>query len=124
MISVVKRSQPQREGVPRFSVGRASSGVGHGCIPAHALGNPYKLEKEADREKIIEAYKTWLTQEIKANNPNVCKTLNQIYRAAKRGEVELECFCYPKPCHADIIKATVETKLKETQEAEPCLYTK
>jgi hypothetical protein len=79
MITVVKRGQSLREGVIRFSVGRASSGVGHGCIPAHALGNPHKLEREADRNKVIEAYKVWLTQEIKANNLSVCKTLNQIY---------------------------------------------
>jgi Domain of unknown function (DUF4326) len=117
MITVVRRGQPLRKGVIRFSVGRASSGVGRLCIPAHALGNPTKLHREADREKSIESYKTWLTEQIETKDKAVCHALNQIFLAAKRGEVELECFCHPKACHADVIKHVVEEKLRNVQEA-------
>jgi hypothetical protein len=112
MITVVKRGQPLREGIVRFSVGRASSGVGRGCIPAHALGNPSRLTNEAKREKNIAEYELWLNRQINNQNPEVRKTLNLIFTTAKRGEVELECFCHPKACHADVIKKIIEEKLR------------
>lgn len=116
MITVVKRGQALREGVSRFSVGRASSGVGRGCIPAHALGNPTELRHETEREKVIASYKIWLAEKIEAKDKAVCRALNQIFGAAKRGEVELECFCSPKACHGDVIKQVIEEKLRTGQE--------
>jgi hypothetical protein len=107
MITVVKRGHPHREGAIRFSVGRGSSGVGRHCIPAHALGNPTSLQCEADRNKHVESYKIWLTEQIETKNKAVCHALNRIFLTAKREEVELECFCHPKACHADVIKQVI-----------------
>lgn len=56
-------------------------------------GNPFKLEREADRPKVLEQYRRWL-----ASNP-------QLIEAAKKelkGKV-LACWCAPKPCHADVL---------------------
>ena len=41
----------------------------------------------------------------------MCAALNEIWLAAKQGEVELECFCKPFACHGEVVKRVVERKL-------------
>ncbi len=112
MIEVIKRGT-KATGAVRFSIGRESSGTGASSVPAHALANPFKLTPYGSytRNESITAYEAWLTQKVRARNPDVCTALNDIWRAVKRGEVELECFCAPLPCHGDVIKRVVEAKL-------------
>lgn len=112
-IEVVKRGQRLRAGIVRFSVGRKSSGSGPGCKPAHALGNPFGVKAHGPytREESIAKYEVWLEAKIAARDTAVCAALNKIWKAAKQGEVELECFCKPLACHADVVKRVVEHKL-------------
>lgn len=114
MIRVVKRGHKQEEGAVRFSVGRKSSGAGAGCTPAHALGNPFGVKPNGPytRDESISRYAAWLEQKIAERDKGVCAALNEIWRAAQQGEVELECFCAPKACHGDIVKRTVQEKLR------------
>lgn len=113
MIKVVKRGTKAEPGAVRFSIGRDSSGTGAGCVPAHDLANPFKLKPYGPytRDESLEAYQAWLRRKVKARDANVCAALNDIWKAAKRGEVELECFCAPQACHGDVIKQAVEAKL-------------
>jgi hypothetical protein len=110
-IDIVKRGAPL-SGDPRFSVGRRSSGAGYGCVPLHALGNPIHLKHESQRLQVIQAYATWLLEQIKSNNRAVCDALNVLVRAARKGRVELECFCAPRLCHAEVIRLVVVTVLE------------
>ena len=69
------------------------------------LGNPFKLEREADRERVIEQYELWLREQIEVWNPDVCHELNRLYRIARAsGELELTCWCAPRRCHAEVIR--------------------
>lgn len=69
------------------------------------LGNPFKLGHESDRNAVIEGYEAWLKQRIAARDKAVCDGLNRLYRIARdEGELELVCWCAPKPCHADVIR--------------------
>lgn len=113
MIRVVKRGHKQAEGAVRFSVGRISSGTGPGCTPAHALGNPFGVKPNGPytREESISRYAAWLEQKITDRDKDVCTALNEIWRAAKQGDVELECFCKPLACHGDVVKRVVEDEL-------------
>lgn len=97
----------------RFSVGRSRRRTGPGCTPAHALANPYKVAPHGPytREQSITKYGRWLEQKIAAKDKAVCAALNEIWLAAKQGEVELECFCKPLACHGDVVKRVVESKL-------------
>lgn len=114
MIKVVKRGTKPAAGAVRFSIGRASSGTGVGCLPAQALGNTFKLEPFGSytRTESIAEYKAWLEAKIAMRDKAVCAALNDIWQAARQVEVELECFCAPLPCHGTDVKRVVETKLK------------
>jgi predicted CopG family antitoxin len=105
-IKVVKRGSPLTDAL-RFSVGRSSSGTGYGCVSLHALGNPFHLKSEAQRPQVIRDFAAWLLEQIKSNNRTVCDALNQLIRAARRGNIELECFCAPRLCHAEVIRLVV-----------------
>lgn len=109
-IRVVKRGAPLREGVVRFSVGRKSSGTGSGCVPLHALANPFKVKPygNLERDEAIERYEAYLQERIAVKDKAICTALNQIWLTAGKGEVELECFCAPLGCHADVVKSVVE----------------
>lgn len=113
MIEVVERGRKKRAGAVRFSIGRKSSGTGPGCTGAHALGNPFgvKLHGPYTREESITKYEVWLEAKILRHDDAVCASLNEIWRAAKQGSVELECFCKPLACHGDVVKRVVEDKL-------------
>lgn len=83
------------------------------------LGNPYTHIRNntkaeyvvSSRNVAIAIYENWLSQKIKDKDPDVCNMLNKIYSMAKRGDVNLVCYCFPKNCHANIIKRIVESKL-------------
>jgi hypothetical protein len=113
MIEVVERGRKKRAGAVRFSIGRKSSGTGPGCIDAHALGNPFGVKPHGPytREESITKYEVWLEAKILRHDDAVCASLNEIWRAAKQGSVELECFCKPLACHGDVVKRVVEDKL-------------
>lgn len=82
-------------------------------MPAHALANPFKIEPygEFERSGSISRYKAWLEEKVEARDPEVGAALNDIWRAAKQGKVELECFCAPLPCHGMVVKKVIKAKL-------------
>ena len=46
-------------------------------------------------------------------------TIDDIYEKFKNGEtIYLECYCYPLPCHGDIIKNKIEQRLLKEKVAE------
>ena len=79
------------------------------------LGNPFKLEREAQRGAVIERYERWLREHIASHDRQVCQELNRLYRIARdTGELELTCWCAPKPCHADVIRRVLLETLERT----------
>ena len=88
-----------------------------------ALGNPYTGTKPlastkamfqaGSREESIELYESWIREKIRTKDKAVCKALNEIYLRSVRGSVNLVCFCKPKACHADVIRAIVMEKLEQ-----------
>lgn len=68
-------------------------------------------------------YADWLAAQLSAKNPVICAELNRLYLAAKQGDVALVCFCKlrpgstksEKPCHGDVLKELIETKLNPTK---------
>jgi hypothetical protein len=64
------------------------------------LGNPYALSDfpGSDRALVLEMYKRWLWDRIKAGDAKVLATMRRI-----RPETALVCSCAPQSCHADVI---------------------
>lgn len=66
------------------------------------LGNPFDMKdrSEAERARVIAAYRKWLWVRIQAGDADVLKAL----RAMKEGD-RIGCCCAPKACHADVVIA-------------------
>jgi hypothetical protein len=76
------------------------------------LGNPFKMKSEADRERVIREYRTWLWERVKERG-KVFGELVRIRKLAEREDVYLVCFCRPeKACHGDVITSCVEWMLR------------
>ena len=79
------------------------------------LGNPFRLEREDQREEVVARYATWLEEELHRGNREVARALEELYRSLKRrGDITLLCFCAPRRCHAEVIAE----HLKRRAEAE------
>lgn len=79
-----------------------------------ALGNPFAMNNysDAERDRVCDAYKVWINRQILLRNPQVIYELNRLHKLAKHSNsLELSCFCAPKRCHGDTIKALLEEKL-------------
>lgn len=84
------------------------------CGRGSALGNPFLLTKESDRNKVIDQYKEYFYKEVLVNkNTNMISQLNIIKELSDKGIVRLGCFCKPKRCHCDVIKNYLDCVEKE-----------
>jgi len=83
------------------------------------LGNPYPINAQTTRKKSVDQYKISLNQKIKNQDPQVIEALNNITNKAETGDVDLICFCAPRLCHGEIIKAVVENTMNQEQEGNP-----
>lgn len=81
------------------------------------LGNPYThlphrqtLAKYVveSREKAIECYKLWLNLKLDDKHSDQFELFHRIVGYAQQGDINLVCWCAPKPCHADYIKQLIE----------------
>ena len=76
------------------------------------LGNPFPITPNCTRHQAITNYKVWLDNRITMNDPAVCNELNRLAELAQQGELKLQCFCKPLPCHGDVIKQVLLDALK------------
>ena len=81
--------------------GKSGEYIGRGS----PLGNPFVIGKHGTREQVIAKYKVWLQEQIDKGNPAVLDELNRLgNKAIDEKGLALQCFCYPKPCHGEVIK--------------------
>jgi len=72
------------------------------------LGNPFVMQTEQDRDTVCDAYEQWFRNKVKAQDPTVCNELLRLMEIAKKKTLILGCFCAPKRCHGQTIKACIE----------------
>ena len=81
--------------------GKSGEYIGRGS----PLGNPFVIGKDGSREQVIAKYLVWLNEQIMRKNPVVLDELNRLgNKAIDEKGLALQCFCYPKPCHGEVIK--------------------
>lgn len=81
--------------------GKSGEYIGRGS----PLGNPFVIGKDGSREQVIAKYRVWLNEQILRKNPVVLDELNRLgNKAIDEKGLALQCFCYPKPCHGEVIK--------------------
>lgn len=71
------------------------------------LGNPFAIGRDGDRAEVIRKYRMWLWEQVKARG-RVFAELLRIKRMAECGDVYLICWCAPKACHGDVVKACID----------------
>ncbi|NES43633.1 DUF4326 domain-containing protein [Moorena sp. SIO2C4] len=72
------------------------------------LGNPYKVGTSS-RDEVIQLYRKWLWGRIQANDSAVIAELKRIKKLVLSDkQVNLVCWCAPKPCHGEIVKKCIE----------------
>lgn len=83
--------------------GRAPAGMEH----AH-LGNPYRVGPQYAQGEAAAAYLNHLRARVRAGGHERRKVL-ELARRLNAGERLVRCcWCYPKPCHGDSIRAAIE----------------
>ena len=81
--------------------GKSGEYIGRGS----PLGNPFVIGKDGSREQVIAKYRVWINEQIMRKNPVVLDELNRLgNKAIDEKGLALQCFCYPKPCHGEVIK--------------------
>jgi len=79
------------------------------------LGNPFNIKGKRTREVVIALYRKYLWTNIKAKNPAIINALSEIKKTALHNErIFLSCCCFPKACHAEIIKSAVLWAVNKT----------
>lgn len=75
------------------------------------LGNPFYMADESQRDTVCDHYQVWFDHKVADLDPQVMRELDRLYLLAKQGDLVLGCFCAPKRCHGETIKAYLETLL-------------
>ncbi len=79
-------------GTARVYIGRPS-----------ALGNPFPMKGESDRETVVRSYQGWLRKQYRSGG-KAKQELLRLHQLARKQPLELVCWCAPSLCHADVIK--------------------
>lgn len=69
------------------------------------FGNPFRVEKEEDREKMVDRYRHWLQTGENYGHPDATeeKRQNILNNLDKLEGKVLGCWCKPKKCHGDVL---------------------
>lgn len=82
------------------------------------LGNPFVIGKDGDRLEVITKYRRWLWKEMQ-HQGSVYRKLLDLKQQAIIGDLNLICYCHPKPCHADVIKNCLAWLIQEDRQVAP-----
>lgn len=106
VVNLFKEPEARKTGI---YVGRYSHEYGFNASP---LGNPFHVTL-GEREEPLRQYRIWLWERIKDKKSPAWLELVRIAEKVKAGEeVLLACYCAPKGCHGDVVKAAIEWMIR------------
>lgn len=70
------------------------------------VGNPFYMKDESMRDEVCRRYDSHFPLYMQ-NNKAFSDYINHIVDVAKKHNIALGCWCYPKRCHAETIKAYI-----------------
>lgn len=89
-------------------VGRAYAGW-----RASPLANPFRVGRDGTREEVIEKYRRWLWGEVRRGGVVRFELRRLAGRVVRGEEVVLGCWCFPLPCHAEVVRRAVLWLVRE-----------
>lgn len=66
-------------------------------------GNPFRIGPDGDRDEVIRKYRIYLF-----SNPELLRQARTILKGKRLG-----CWCFPLPCHGDVLISVVDGSLGE-----------
>ncbi len=78
------------------------------------LGNPFKIQRESERQAAYDKYCRWLDEQMKEDTP-ARQEIYKIATWAKSFPVMLLCWCKPALCHGDYIKEIIDKIMAEKE---------
>lgn len=95
-------------------IGRASNSE-----PGSPLQNPFPLSRgggKKERSRVVQRFRQHLENAIAhveagigaQKDLAICLELDRLVEAAKKGPLQLRCWCAPQECHGDVIKEVIE----------------
>ena len=83
------------------------------CDRKSAVGNPFVMHKEHERELVCTCYDAYFQECLNPDiaPPGFLEYLDEILQAAKQKDITLGCWCAPKQCHCDTIKAYLDSQI-------------
>ena len=93
---------------------RAGEYIGR-CMPRQRLagsplGNPFPVP-QFSREEALERYQDWIVEQLERDTP-ARREFDRLVALARAGDQTLLCWCAPRACHGDIVKALIERALE------------
>lgn len=83
------------------------------CGRGTALGNPFIMRNESQRDKVCDQYKEYFYRKIETDK-GMQAQLDEIWNMMHQPKpVHLQCFCAPRRCHCDTIKEYLDSKWEE-----------
>ena len=77
------------------------------CGRPSALENTYIIGKHGDRNAVCDSYDRDFPEKVKTPGP-FRDAIIEIYHLARTNDVTLMCYCTPRRCHCDTIKAFID----------------
>jgi hypothetical protein len=107
-LSVGNVYKPQTHKGMLVYIGRKSSWhkAPYGALNLNVLGNPFEMITEAQRSTVCQQYDQWLHAEY-WKEKQVYNAVQEIIKLLDINDITLLCFCHPKECHADNLRAFI-----------------
>lgn len=109
MINIVKVYDKQVPGTHREYCGRSGKGK------EGVLGNPFNMSNESQRNIVCDQFEMYFKESMSYEHSALRNRINELIEIAKIQDIELACFCAPKRCHTETIKAYIEQQLEESK---------
>ena len=93
--------------VNKYKRNQSLGGIDVYCGRPSILGNPFNMQSMS-RDASCDAYAEYFDAKINAKDPAFMQELRKLYVMAKKDDINLVCFCAPKRCHTETIKAFLD----------------
>ena len=71
------------------------------------LGNPFTV-KDHGHGTAIALFRKWLWKHMQSDTPQHQELQRLAELHKQKQDITLVCWCKPKPCHGDVVKAAIE----------------
>lgn len=76
------------------------------------VGNPFYMRDESQRDEVCDKYEAYFYKQLDYNSEFAMYLRKMLSALKQYGRIQLYCWCAPKRCHAETIKAWLEQQIQ------------